>query len=242
MRRQALSFGISSVSGFSRKNLAIPSQGTGEWFMEQHRGAHGFETRNFGQRLDSKGLKALNEGRPHEAIQAWSEMLEDIDKRSTKDSPARLGPLNNLACAFGELGDHWKQTQLLEEVLDTSRGSYGKEHQQCAVALYNLANAAGGIGKYKKMESLLKEAILITAKNFHPKHAKVARCMILLAESMEGQEKFDYQVGLLVDSEKIILKHVGKTHQQWTSSWASWPRPTVGQGRTLRQSSSRRKP
>ena len=78
-------------------------------------------------------------------------MVESIGRR-----PA---PLNNLATAYGDLGDNQKQKDLLEEALSIDTAHYGRDHWQTASTLGNLATAYGALGDSQKKKDLLEEAL-----------------------------------------------------------------------------------
>ena len=51
--------------------------------------------------------------------------------------------LNNLGNAYGDLGDHAKQRDVLERALAIEERAYGRDHPEVAITLGNLGNAYG---------------------------------------------------------------------------------------------------
>ena len=164
--------------------------------------------------LNNQAMEAFTSQNYAVAVQRWTEMLQEIERTAPPGSVATAGPLNNLACVYGEVGDYYQQQALLKRILDLTQKNYGEDHVQYAITLYNLASSCAGLGQFKAMEEYCAQSKEINAKRFGERHAKVARVMILEAEAKEGLGKFDEQVALLEDALQIVRKHCGAKHNQ----------------------------
>ena len=58
--------------------------------------------------------------------------------------------LNDLAVAYGRLGDYTRERDLLEEALKIEEAHYGKNHFEVARTLNDLAVTYGRLGDYTK--------------------------------------------------------------------------------------------
>ena len=74
--------------------------------------------------------------------------------------------LKNLTVAYGKLGDHTNQRDLLEEALKIEEAHYGKEHFEVAKTLNNLAMAHGKLGDHTRERDLLEQALKINQEHY----------------------------------------------------------------------------
>ena len=82
--------------------------------------------------------------------------------------------MNNLANAYGCLGDPRKKKDLLERALKIEEKHYGREHFEVAKILGNLGNAYGDLGEHNKKKDLLERALEIKERHFGEDHFEVA--------------------------------------------------------------------
>ncbi len=74
--------------------------------------------------------------------------------------------LNNLAIAYGSLGDPKRQKELLERALKIEEAHYGQDHFEVAMTLNNLANAYGSLGDPERQTELLERALKICEAHY----------------------------------------------------------------------------
>jgi tetratricopeptide (TPR) repeat protein len=89
--------------------------------------------------------------------------------------------LNNLATAYGDLGDHQKQKNLLQRALVIEEHYYDPEHVEVAGTLNNLATAYSALGDPQEKKHLLQRALGILERYYGPEHVKVASVLGNLA-------------------------------------------------------------
>jgi tetratricopeptide (TPR) repeat protein len=166
-------------------------------------------------KLNKAAGEHFEEGRYAQAVEAWGESISKLEAAGKAEEVVIIAPLNNLACAKGELGDGAAKVQLLERALAVIRKHYGEEHPQYAIALSNLGAAHGDNGDPATMRRLLIDAIEAQRKIYkRPDHPKIARTMLALADAEARLGNFHEQLRILEQTHPIVVKHCGNEHPQ----------------------------
>ena len=80
----------------------------------------------------------------------------------------------NLGNAYGDLGDHAKQRDMLERALAIEERAYGRDHPDVAITLGNLGGAYGDLGDHAKKRDMLERALAIKERAYGRDHPEVA--------------------------------------------------------------------
>lgn len=132
-----------------------------------------------------------------------------------------LEPLNNLACAIGELGRGTEKLALLKEHAELVAKIYGAQHPQVVVCRYNLAAAMGDVGRPKemlrKMEAVLEMQRGILPPERRAKHAKIARVLLGCADAHGRCGDHVSRLAALSEAMPMVVHHCGAEHPQVAS-------------------------
>ena len=101
--------------------------------------------------------------------------------------------LNNLANAYGDLGDPRKQKDLLERALKIKEKHFGEEHFEVATTLYNLALAHGALGDRGNEARILIKVLPIFERHFGMHHENCGLVKTALNEAAEQLTEVDEQ-------------------------------------------------
>ena len=86
--------------------------------------------------------------------------------------------LNNLAIAYGKLGDKAKERDMHERVLAIKERAYGPDHLEVAATLYNLAIAHSGLENWAKARELLERVLPIWTRAYGTDHPLTEQCKV----------------------------------------------------------------
>lgn len=164
--------------------------------------------------LNKKAAEAFQGGDFIAAIDHW-EVVATAESHN-ESSPTLMSCLNNLACAYGEVGDHRRKLKLLERSLQMVAKVYGTEHPQYGMVLYNMACAKEEMGRYEEMRQLLEASLALHERYFKPKHAKVGRVLLLLASAYDHVGEHARQLQTAQRAYEIVRRHCGPEHVQTT--------------------------
>ncbi|KAG5494079.1 hypothetical protein JKF63_01913 [Porcisia hertigi] len=162
--------------------------------------------------LNKSAAEAFEKGEFLLAIEAWEKVVQS--KQHTPNSPTLMSCLNNLACAYGEMGDNVRKLKLLGRSRDLVQTVYGTDHPQYGMVLYNMACAKEEIGLYDEMKQLLEESLALHEKRFNPQHAKVGRVLLLLAAAHGHLGEREAQLQTAKRAYEIVKRHCGSNHVQ----------------------------
>ncbi|KAG5468395.1 hypothetical protein LSCM1_02375 [Leishmania martiniquensis] len=183
--------------------------------------------------LNKEAAEAFEKGDFLSSIEAWEKVAQS--KHHTPNSPTLMSCLNNLACAYGEIGDSRRKLKLLERSRDLVQAVYGADHPQYGMVLYNMACAKEEMGLYSDMKRLLDESLVLHEKRFHPQHAKVGRVLLLLAAAYGHLGEHEAQVRTAERAYEIVKKHCGPEHLQTTIAMLTLGRAYGAAGQVERQ-------
>lgn len=183
--------------------------------------------------LNKEAANAFEKGEFLTAIEAWEKVAQS--KQHTPNSPTLMSCLNNLACAYGEMGDNVRKLRLLERSRELVRNVYGTDHPQYGMVLYNMACAKEEMGLYNDMKALLEESLALHEKRFNPRHAKVGRVLLLLAAAQDHLGEHDAQVQTAERAYEIVKRHCGPDHVQTTIAMMTLGRAYGSVGQVERQ-------
>ncbi|KAK7198334.1 TPR repeat/Tetratricopeptide repeat [Novymonas esmeraldas] len=183
--------------------------------------------------LNKEAANAFETGDYLAAIAAWEKVVQS--KQHTPNSPTLMNSLNNLACAYGEMGDNVRKLKLLERSLDLVRAVYGADHPQYGMVLYNMACAKEEMGFYADMKQLLEESLALHEKRFNPRHAKVGRVLLLLAAAHGHLGEREAQLRVAERAHEIVKRHCGPDHVQTTVAMMNLGRAYGAAGNVERQ-------
>ncbi|KAG5468807.1 hypothetical protein CUR178_01643 [Leishmania enriettii] len=183
--------------------------------------------------LSKEAAEAFEKREFLSAIEAWEKVAQS--KQHTPNSPTLMSCLNNLACAYGEIGDHRRKLKLLERSRDLVQAVYGTDHQQYGMILYNMACAKEEMGLYADMKRLLDESLALHEKRFHARHVKVGRILLLLAAAYGHLGEHEAQLLTAKRAYKIVKHHFGPEHVQTTISMLTLGRAYGAAGQVERQ-------
>ena len=85
-----------------------------------------------------------------------------------------------MSVAYGDLGDHKKQKNLLERALEINERHFGEDRFEVAITLATLANAHGALGDRGNEARILVEVLPIFERHFgmhHENCGKVERAL-----------------------------------------------------------------
>ena len=94
--------------------------------------------------------------------------------------------LTNLGTAYGDLGDHAKERDMLERALAIKERAYGRDHPEVATTLTNLGNAYGQLGDHAKKRDMLERALAIEERAYGRDHPNVATTLTNLGNAYGG--------------------------------------------------------
>jgi tetratricopeptide (TPR) repeat protein len=120
--------------------------------------------------------------------------------------------LNNLANAYGDLGDHQEKKRLLQRALVIFERYYGPEHVEIARILGNLANAYGALGDPKEQQRLLQRALMLQERHYGPEHVVVARTLHNLGNAYGALGDHQEKKRLLQRALVIFERYYGPEH------------------------------
>ncbi|GET92415.1 hypothetical protein, conserved [Leishmania tarentolae] len=183
--------------------------------------------------LNKKAAEAFEKGAFSSAIEAWEKVAQS--KHHTPNSPTLMSCLNNLACAYGEMGDNIRKLKLLERSRDLVKTVYGTDHPQYGMVLYNMACAKEEMGLYADMKQLLDESLALHEKRFNPQHAKVGRVLLLLAAAHGHLGEHEIQLRTAERAYGIVKRHCGPEHMQTTIAMMTLGRAYGAAGQVERQ-------
>ncbi|KPA82446.1 putative mitochondrial hypothetical protein [Leptomonas pyrrhocoris] len=183
--------------------------------------------------LNKEASEAFEKGEFLVAIDAWEKV--ERSKQHTPNSPTLMSCLNNLACAYGEIGDSVRKLKLLERSRELVKEVYGTDHPQYGMVLYNMASAKEEMGLYNDMKALLEESLALHEKRFNPRHAKVGRVLLLLAAAQDHLGEHDAQVKTAERAHEIVQRHCGPDHVQTTLAMMTLGRAYGSVGQVERQ-------
>jgi tetratricopeptide (TPR) repeat protein len=183
--------------------------------------------------LSKEATEAFEKGEFLAAIEAWEKVAQS--KQHTPNSPTLLSCLNNLACAYGEVGDNVRKLKLLERSRDLVKNVYGTDHPQYGMVLYNMACAKEEMGLYNDMKELLDESLALHERRFNPRHAKVGRVLLLVAAAQDHLGEHDAQVKTAERAYEIVKRHCGPDHVQTTIAMMTLARAYGAVGLVERQ-------
>lgn len=183
--------------------------------------------------LNKEAAEAFEKGEFLTAIDAWEKVAQS--KQHTANSPTLMSCLNNLACAYGEMGDNVRKLKLLEQSRQLVQTVYGTEHPQYGMVLYNMACAKEETGHYADMKQLLEESLALHEKRFNPRHAKVGRVLLLLSAAHGHLGEHAAQLQTAERAHEIVRRHCGPEHVQTTVSMLTLGRAYGAVGKVERQ-------
>jgi tetratricopeptide (TPR) repeat protein len=149
---------------------------------------------------------------PNRAKKLLETVLDISIELFGKEHPNVANALNDVANAYGDLGDAQKKKEFLESALIIKEKHYGSNHPEVADTLGDLANAYGELGDALKRRKLI-ERVLVSQKSYHgSNHPVVANSLVNLANTYgelgDAQEKKK-----LIEQALIIEeKHYGSNH------------------------------
>uniref|UniRef100_A0A7S1L8T9 Kinesin light chain n=1 Tax=Neobodo designis TaxID=312471 RepID=A0A7S1L8T9_NEODS len=205
---------------------APPATGMPVQPLVQHRGAKGLHgalgrvpPKPTDEEIESLELNKsaathFEEGRYEQAAKAWSDALKKLADVGKDGDVIAVAPLNNLACAKGEMGDAQGKLRLLERALDIITKHYGTDHPQYVVAMSNLATALGDNGHPRQMLEMLQQALEVQRRLYKPGHAKIARTLMSIADAHARLGEFPKQLELLEEAFPMVKRHCGEHHPQ----------------------------
>ncbi|EAN87822.1 hypothetical protein, conserved [Trypanosoma cruzi] len=179
------------------------------------------------EELQKSAAEFFERGEFMNAIKQWESVIESMDKADNNNNNRQyvlMSCLNNLACAYGEIGNYARKLQLLERSRDMVEQVYGRDHPQYGMVLYNIASAYEEMGRYQEMEDLLLKSLDIHERKFHSKHAKVGRVLLLLAEAHGHLGKHGAQLQVAERALEIVRRHCGPEHIQTTIALLTFSR------------------
>ncbi|CBZ30458.1 conserved hypothetical protein [Leishmania mexicana MHOM/GT/2001/U1103] len=183
--------------------------------------------------LNKEAAEAFEKGEFSSAIEAWEKVAQS--KQHTPNSPTLMSCLNNLACAYGEMGDSIRKLKLLERSRDLVQAVYGTDHPQYGMVLYNMACAKEEMGLYPDMKQLLEQSLALHEKRFNPRHAKVGRVLLLLAAAHGHLGEHEAQLRTAERAYEIVKRHCGPEHVQTTIAMMTLGRAYGAAGQVERQ-------
>ncbi|KAI5686579.1 Tetratricopeptide repeat [Leishmania braziliensis] len=183
--------------------------------------------------LNKKAAEAFEKGDFLSAIEAWEKVVQS--KQHIPNSPTLMSCLNNLACAYGEMGDNVRKMKLLERSRDLVQTVYGTDHPQYGMVLYNMACAKEEMGLYVDMKRLLVKSLALHEKRFNPRHAKVGRVLLLLASAHGHLGEHEAQLQAAERAYEIVKRHCGPDHVQTTMAMITLGRAYGAAGQVERQ-------
>nr|CCC89994.1 conserved hypothetical protein [Trypanosoma congolense IL3000] len=186
------------------------------------------------EELHKAGAEAFERGDFRHAIRQW-EAVMTAKGGANAGSVLAMNCLNNLACAYGEVGDHKRKLQLLKQSLQMVKDVYGENHPQYGMVLYNMACAYEEMGQYQEMEDLLLHSLVIHEKKFNPLHPKVGRVLLLLADAHGHLGKHEVQLQVAERAFNIVRRHCGANHMQSTHAMLTLARAHGANGNSFRR-------
>lgn len=169
-------------------------------------------------KANKRASEAFDLGEINKAINEWEEAVKQLKSCGLGEDVCILEPMNNLACALGEIGRGKDKLNLLNEHSDLTKKVYGEVHPQYVVALYNHAAALGDVGRPKEMlqemEKILELQKSVLPPNRRDKHPKVARVMLGLADAHGKVGNFDARWKYLREAMPLVVGHLTCHHPQ----------------------------
>lgn len=143
----------------------------------------------------------------------WREMLA-ADSLHTfgADHPDTLVSLDNLANAYGEIGNHKEQLRWNKIVYTLRCKTFGKEHPDTLTTLANLASTYGELGNYEAQHVLNKLAFASTYKLLGVEHPKTLKLLSNLTVSYLRLGDTQKALDLMRDIYDIMSKTLGEEH------------------------------
>ncbi|MES1988490.1 MAG: tetratricopeptide repeat protein, partial [Pseudomonadota bacterium] len=120
--------------------------------------------------------------------------------------------LNNLAGAYGALGDRSRQRDLLERTLCIKEAFYAPDHVEVAKTLNNLGSAYGILGDHSRARNLLKRALHIEEAFYGSDHVEIASTLNNLAVAHGALGDHSREQDLLARGLRIQEAFYGSDH------------------------------
>ncbi len=169
-------------------------------------------------KANKRASDAFDNGEITNAINEWEGAVKQLKSCGLGEDACILEPMNNLACALGEIGRGKEKLEMLNEHCGLTKTVYGENHPQYVVALYNHAAALGDVGRPKEMLQEMERILELQKAVLPPlrrdKHPKVARVMLGLADAYGKVGDFDRRWKYLRDAMPIVVNHLTCHHPQ----------------------------
>ena len=143
----------------------------------------------------------------------WAERIwKYFKEKYGEEVPSTLTALNNLAIAYGKLGDHQKALELQERGYATECKILGAEHPDTLGALNNLASTYGELGDHRKALELQEKCYTLCCKIIGAEHPDTLNTLHNLAYTYDALG--DYRKALEVQEKVYALrcKILGEEH------------------------------
>ena len=169
-------------------------------------------------RANKRASDAFDGGDVVAAEKEWQSAVKTLKSTGLGEDVCILEPMNNLACAVGELGRGKEKLALLNEHSALTKKLYGEKHPQYVVSSYNHAAALGDVGRpfemKSEMERVLEAQRMSIPAGRRDHHPKVARVLLGLADAQGKCEMYEERWKTLKQAMPIVISHVTNHHPQ----------------------------
>ena len=155
-----------------------------------------------GKAFFNLGEAAIAAEQYQKARRLYSECLGP-DHRDT------LASMNNLAAAYGALGQYVDALKLNEQTLEMRRAKLGYDHPDTLESMANLSYRYHQLGQYDKALALCKEAFLLTKAKLGPDDPATINSMSLLAINYVSVGRYDDALKLREQTLSLIASKLG---------------------------------
>lgn len=143
----------------------------------------------------------------------WAERLYDksIAERGEEQYDS-LRYLNDLALAYGNVGEHKKSIELLKKAKELTCRIFGAEHPEALTTLNNLSLAHMSLGEYREAAVLLEKLYDISCRIYGEKHADTLTYISNLAFCYMNIGEVKFAIRLLEGAYSVSHKILGDEH------------------------------
>ncbi|CAE7530743.1 NPHP3, partial [Symbiodinium microadriaticum] len=136
-------------------------------------------------------------GQSQRALVLGSHLLEIVQRKFGPDDPVVAGMLNNVATAYGNIGNQQEKTKLLEKALAIVKKRFGPESLKNVSILSNLADAYAALGDFDRKKQLGTTVLGIVKEHYGPEDVEVGHALFLLGSAL-------WQLGELTEARKHL--------------------------------------
>ena len=143
----------------------------------------------------------------------WAVRLVNYDyERYGEEHPNTLASLNNLASAYGKIGEYEKSLEITEKNYEIRCRILGEEHLDTLISLNNLAYYCYTIGEYSRAIALSERAYELARKSLGEEHPTTLSCMNNLASAYGKIGKQEKALELYEKAYEIRCRILGEEH------------------------------